>query len=136
MKYTTNNSTRSVIIKITLQTGSPVHREINQRIICQCQDFQERSSSIRDFVCLSVCLSVFLSFCLSVCLPPSIFNAQLPSLTNNFQAQIRYFFGFCRAKYSLQKFLMRSYVLSDNFQAQMRYFFGDFAGLNILYKTF
>ena len=29
MKYTTNNSTRSVNIKTTLQTGSPDHREID-----------------------------------------------------------------------------------------------------------
>ena len=29
MKYTTNNSTRKVNFKITLQTGSPDHREIN-----------------------------------------------------------------------------------------------------------
>ena len=35
MKYTTNNSTRSVIIKITLQTGNPDHREINY----QSEDF-------------------------------------------------------------------------------------------------
>ena len=33
MKYTTNNSTRSVNIKIKLQTGSPDHPEINERII-------------------------------------------------------------------------------------------------------
>ena len=39
MKYTTNNSTRSVNIKITLQTGSPDRREINYRIICQSEDF-------------------------------------------------------------------------------------------------
>ena len=39
MKYTTNNSTRSVNIKITLQTGSPDRREINKRIICQSEDF-------------------------------------------------------------------------------------------------
>ena len=39
MKYTTNKSTRSVNIMITLQTGSPDHREINKRIICQSEDF-------------------------------------------------------------------------------------------------
>ena len=35
MKYTTNNSMRFVNNKITLQTGSPDHPEINQRVICQ-----------------------------------------------------------------------------------------------------
>ena len=39
MKYTTNNSTRSVNIKIALQPCSLDHREINQRIICQSEDF-------------------------------------------------------------------------------------------------
>ena len=39
MKYTTNSSTRSVNIKITLQTGSPDHREIIYRIIWQSEDF-------------------------------------------------------------------------------------------------
>ena len=32
--------------------------------------------------------------CLSVFLPPSIFIAKLPSLSGNFQAQIRYFWDF------------------------------------------
>ena len=30
---------RSVNIKITIQTGSPDHREIDQRIICQSEDY-------------------------------------------------------------------------------------------------
>ena len=35
MKYTTNKSINSVNIKIALQTGSPFHPDINQRLICQ-----------------------------------------------------------------------------------------------------
>ena len=37
--YDHDNSTGSVNIKISLQTGSPDHREINWRIICQSEDF-------------------------------------------------------------------------------------------------
>ena len=48
---------------------------------------QERSSSARHFVCLSVYHHLF------------FFIAQLPSLSDKFQAQLRYFAGFCRAKY-------------------------------------